>query len=153
MKRNLVAATVVVSVGAAWLVTAVAQVKPEILVKQRQAAMTLQGKYLGPIGGMLKGTVPYNPEIVARNASYLEVLTKMAWDGFDPSTKNEKNTKAKPEIYSQPEKFKAAYETLQAEVAKLAAAAKARDQDAVKATFGNVAKACNDCHDNFREKQ
>lgn len=150
MKKGLMATGVALVLGGMAL-SALAQVKPEVLVKQRQAAMTLQGKYLGPIGGMLKGSIPYNAEIVARNASYLEVLTKMAWDGFDPSTKNEKNTKAKAEIYAQPDKFKAAAETLQSEVAKLAAAAKARDQNAVKSTFGNVAKACSSCHDNFRE--
>src|SRR5260370_1420034 len=69
MKRKLVAATVVVSVGAAWLVTAVAQVKPEILVKQRQAAMTLQGKYFGPLAGMAQGKLPYDANIFQRNAA------------------------------------------------------------------------------------
>jgi cytochrome c556 len=152
MKRKLVAAAFVVSLGVGFVLETIAQARPEVLVKQRQAAMTLQGKYLGPIGGMLKGSIPYNPEIVARNASYLEVLTRMAWDGFDPRTKDEKNTKAKPEIYTQPDKFKAAYETLQAETAKLAAAAKAGDQNAVRSTFGNVARACSSCHDNFRQE-
>jgi cytochrome c556 len=152
MKRKLVIAALAAAAAAGLMLEAAAQVKPEVLVKQRQAAMTLQGKYLGPIGGMLKGNIPYNPEIVARNASYLEVLTKMAWDGFDPSTKDEKNTKAKPDIYAQPDKFKANYEALQAEVAKLAAAAKAGDQNGVRSTFGGVAKACSNCHDTFREK-
>jgi cytochrome c556 len=152
MKFKLVTAGIALAAGAGLMVEAVAQVKPEVLVKQRQAAMTLQGKYFGPIGGMLKGNIPYNPEIVARNASYLEVLTKMAWDGFDARTKDEKNTKAKPEIYSQPEKFKEAADRLQAETAKLAAAAKAGDQNAVRTAFGNVAKACNSCHDDFRRE-
>jgi cytochrome c556 len=152
MKFKLVMAGLAFAAGAGLMVGAQAQVKPETLVKQRQAAMTLQGKYFGPIGGMLKGNIPYNPEIVARNASYLEVLTKMAWDGFDPKTKDEKNTKAKPEIYTQAEKFKAASERLQAETAKLAAAAKAGDQNAVRTAFGNVAKACNSCHDDFRRE-
>src|SRR4030088_3664541 len=107
MKRKLVAATVVASVGAAWLVTAVAQVKPEILVKQRQAAMTLQGKYYGPMAGMAQGKIPYNGEIVARNAGYLEVLNKMPWDGFAESTKDVTvKTAALPAICRAPAKFK-----------------------------------------------
>lgn len=149
MRKSFLAAGMALALGG-MAFSAFAQVKPEVLVKQRQAAMTLQGKYLGPIGGMLKGSIPYNAEIVARNASYLEVLTKLAWDGFDPRTKDEK-TKAKSEVYSQPDKFKAAYEALQSETAKLAAAAKAGDQNAVRATFGNVARACSNCHDNFRQ--
>jgi len=58
------------------------------LVKQRQAAMTLQGKYYGPMAGMAQGKIPYNGDIVARNAGYLEVLSKIALDGFVDSTKD-----------------------------------------------------------------
>ncbi len=132
--------------------TAVAQVKPDVLVKQRQAAMTLQGKYLGPIGGMLKGNIPYNADIVARNATFLENLSRMPWDGFDPSTSAEKS-KAKPEVYKDMAKFKAAADTLETEASKLGAAARAKDEAGVKATFGGVANACGSCHDAFREKQ
>lgn len=126
-----------------------AQAKPDVLVKQRQAAMTLQAKYLGPIGAMVKGAAPWDAAVVARNAAYLEVLTKMAWDGFDPSTANEK-TRAKPEIYKEMDKFKALADTLQADTAKLAAAAKAGDQGAAKAAFGAVGKTCGTCHDTYR---
>ena len=41
MKKSLIAAGVAVAVASG---VALAQVKPEILVKQRQAVMTLQGK-------------------------------------------------------------------------------------------------------------
>jgi cytochrome c556 len=152
MKRSFLAAGVALVLGAGVAATAVAQVKPEILVKQRQAAMTLQGKYLGPIGGMLKGAVPYNADIVARNATFLENLSRMPWDGFDPSTQGVKSA-AKPEVYKETEKFKAAWEMLEAETAKLGAAARAKDEAGVRATFGGVAKACGSCHDAFREKQ
>jgi len=56
--------------------SAVAQVKPEILVKQRQAAMTLQGKYFGQIGPMAQGAVQYDANIVARNAGFLAALSR-----------------------------------------------------------------------------
>jgi cytochrome c556 len=128
-----------------------AQVKPDVLVKQRQAVMTLQGKYLGSIGAMLKGAAPYNADIVARNATFLENLSQMPWDGFQESTANVKSA-AKPAIYKDMAKFKAAYETLEAETSKLGAVARAKDEAGVKATFGGVAKACGSCHDTFREK-
>src|SRR5438552_17849576 len=116
MKRKLVAATVVASVGAAWLVAAVAQVEPEILVKQGQAARTLQGKYFGPLAGMAQGKLPYDANIVQRNAGYLEVRDKMPWDGFDPSTKNvTAKTAALPAIWNEPAKFKDAQQRLQRE--------------------------------------
>jgi cytochrome c556 len=152
MKRRLLAATVVASVGAAWVVDAAAQAKPEILVKQRQAAMTLQGKYFGPLAGMAQGKLPYDASIVQRNAGYLEVLDKMPWDGFDPGTKNVKSA-ALPAVWSEPAKFKEAQERLQSEVARLVSVSKGGDEGAVKAQIGAVGKSCGNCHENFREKQ
>ena len=151
MKKSLLATGVALALGAGVAVTAVAQVKPDVLVKQRQAKMTLQGKYLGPIGGMLKGNIPYNADIVALNATFLENLSRMAWDGFDPSTSGVKS-RAKPEIYKDMAKFKAAADTLEAEASKLGAAARAKDEAGVRATFGGVATACGSCHDAFQEK-
>ena len=148
--KLLTAALALAALGGASL-EALAQAKPDVLVKQRQAAMTLQGKYLGPIGAMMKGAAPYNADTVALNATFLENLSRMPWDGFQPSTQGEKS-KAKPEIYKEPAKFKAAYELLEAETAKLGAAARAKNEAGVRASFGGVAKACGDCHDAFREK-
>src|SRR5256885_16466811 len=142
MKRKLLAATVVASVGAAWLVAAVAQVKPEILVKQRQAAMTLQGKYFGPLAGMAQGKLPYDANIVQRNAGYLGVLDKMPWDGFDPSTRNVTvKTAALPAIWNEPAKFKEAQERLQSEVSRLGSVSKGGDGRAGEATVGAIRKA------------
>ena len=151
MRKKLLAAAATAMLGAVLAAPAVAQVKPETLVKQRQAAMTLQAKYLGPIGAMLKGNAPYNADIVARNATFLENLSRMPWDGFDASTQGEKS-KAKPEVFKDPAKFKQAYEALEDATGKLGAAARAKDEAGVKASFGPVAKACGGCHDNFREK-
>jgi len=148
--KLLVAAVTVAALGGASL-EALAQAKPDVLVKQRQAAMVLQGKYLGPIGAMLKGAAPYNADTVALNATFLENLARMPWDGFNPSTQSEKS-KTKPEVYKEMDKFKLAYERLEAETAKLGAVARAKDEAGVKVAFGGVAKACGACHDDFREK-
>ena len=148
--KLMTAALALAALGGASL-EALAQAKPDVLVKQRQAAMTLQGKYFGPIGAMMKGAAPYNADTVALNATFLENLSRMPWDGFQPSTQGEKS-KAKPEIYKEPAKFKAAYELLEAETAKLGAAARAKNEAGVRASFGGVAKACGGCHDAFREK-
>ena len=128
-----------------------AQAKPDVLVKQRQAAMTLQGKYLGPIGAMMKGARPYDADVVAINATYLENLARMPWDGFDPSTKGEKS-KTKPAAFTDTAKFTAAANLLETETAKLGAAARAKNEAGVRAAFGGVAKACGGCHDAFRDK-
>jgi cytochrome c556 len=152
MKKSFLATGVALALGVGVVTTAFAQAKPEVLVAQRQAAMKLQGKYLGPIGAMLKGAAPYNADVVALNATFLENLSRMPWDGFDPSTQGVKSA-AKPEIYTDMAKFRAAADMLEAETAKLGAAARSKNEAGVRATFGGVAKACGSCHDAFRVKQ
>jgi cytochrome c556 len=137
---------------AGFVAEAAAQAKPEVLVKQRQAAMTLQGKYIGPMGAMAQGKAPYNAQVVQRNAAYLEVLSKMPWDGFDPSTKGEKSA-ALPAIWDKPGEFKQAAERFETEAAKLAQVSKSGDEAAVKAQIGATAKTCGGCHETFREKR
>jgi cytochrome c556 len=151
VKKSLLAAAVIVALGAVGG-AAFAQAKPEILVKQRQAAMTLQGKYFGPLGGMAQGKVPYDAKIVQRNADYLVALSQMPWDGFDASTKGEKS-RALPALWEQPGKVKEAIDRFQSEVGKLQQVSKGGDEGAIKAQIGAVGKACAGCHDNFREKQ
>lgn len=151
MKRFFTLLSVAV-VGLVISGIAAAQVKPDVLVKQRQAAMVMQAKYWGPLGGMAAGKVPYNAEVVQRNAGYLEVLTKLPWDGFAASTKDEKSH-ALPAVFAEPAKFKEAQDRLQSEVAKLVSVSKGGDEAAVKSQLAAVGKSCGGCHENFREKQ
>jgi cytochrome c556 len=151
MKHRVVAASLAVLLGSA-VMDAAAQAKPEVLVKQRQAAMTLLGKYFGPLGGMAQGKVPFNKDVVARNAEYLVPLSKMPWDGFDPSTANEKS-RAKPELFKEMDKVKAGVEKFQSEVEKLASVAKSGDEAAIKSQIAAVGKTCGGCHDSYREKK
>jgi cytochrome c556 len=150
MRRTFIAAVATIALTAP--LSALAQAKPETLVKQRQAAMTLIAKYFGPIGAMVNGKIPYNADVVARNATYVENLSQMPWDGFHESTKGEKSA-ARPEIWSDPKKFQEAADRLQAEAVKLATVARAKDEAGVKAQFGAVGKSCGACHDSFRVKQ
>jgi cytochrome c556 len=129
-----------------------AQAKPETLVKQRQSVMTLQGKYFGPMAGMAQGKLPYNADIVRRNAAFLDNLSRMAWDGFDPSTKDVKSA-ALPAVYEQPDKFKEGQARLENEANKLYEVSRSGDEAAVKAQIGAVGKACGGCHESFRQKQ
>jgi len=151
MKKTLVLAAVAVAMGGLAGMAA-AQVKPDILVKQRQSAMTLVGKYWGPIAGMASGKVsPYNADVVARNATYLENLAQMPWDGFHDSTKDEKS-RALPETYSQKAKFDELAQRLQSETAKLGQVARAKDEAGVKQQYAAVGKVCGACHEGFRAK-
>ena len=152
MNKKLFAAVLALALGAGFTLDAMAQAKPETLVKQRQAAMTLQGKYFGPLGGMAQGKIPFDANIVARNAGFLDALSKMPWDGFNASTQSEKSA-ALPEVWKDAAGFKAAEDKLESEVGKLVAAAKGGNEAAIKAAIGDVGKSCGGCHEKFRQKQ
>jgi cytochrome c556 len=151
MKKILMGGLALV-LGAGFALNAFAQAKPEVLVKQRKAAMTLIGKYWGPLGRMAQGKASYNADMVARNAGYLEVLSKMPWDGFQASTQNVKSG-ALPAVFEQPEKFKEAQEKLQSALGKLVSASKDGDEEATKAAMKGVGQACGGCHKEFRTKK
>jgi cytochrome c556 len=155
MNKRLLLTGLAIALGAGLSQAAFSQVKPEILVKQRQAAMTLQGKYFGLLAAMAQGKVPYNKDAVVRNAELLSALSKMPWDGFAESTKDEKSVKtaALPTIWKDADKFKQAQERFQDEVSKLVQVSKRGDEAAIKAQIGAIGKSCGACHGDFREKQ
>jgi cytochrome c556 len=150
MRKNLIVVGAALALAAP--LSALAQAKPEQLVKQRQAAMTLQGKYFGPMAAMAQGKVPYNADVVKRNAAYLDNLSRMPWDGFDAGTKDVKSA-ALPAIYEQTDKFKEAASRLENESHKLWEVSQRGDEAAVKTQIGAVGKACGACHNDFRQKQ
>ena len=151
MKRSTTAVVVALALGVA-AGAVFAQAKPETLVKQRQAVMTLQGKYFGPMAAMAQGKVPFNADVIKRNSAYLDNLSRMAWDGFDAGTKDVKSA-ALPAIYEQTDKFKEAASHLENEAHKLYTVAQGGDEAAIKAQIGAVGKTCGGCHENFRQKQ
>lgn len=138
--------------GAAWVMPAWSQARPELVVKQRQSAMTLQAKYYYPIRAMAQGKTPYDANIVSRNIGYLDALSKMPWDGFTPATKDVK-TGATPAVFAETAKFKETQDRYMAEVTRLVETNRKGDEAATKQQILAVDKACNTCHDTFREKQ
>jgi len=153
MNLKCLGAGLALVLSAGYSLTAGAQVRPQVMVEQRHAAMTLQGKYLYSLLPMASGKIPYNASIVARNVAYLEILTKMAWDGFDPATAGEKNNRALPEVFTDTAAFKAAEDKLHAEVAKFSATVKTGNEQDIKTGMVELNKVCNACHDKFRARR
>jgi cytochrome c556 len=152
MKRTLFVVTVATIIGAGYTASAFSQAKPDVQVKLRQSAMALTGKYFGPLGLMAAGKIPYDANVAARNAAFLDALTKMPWDNFTADTQAEKS-RALPEVFKDTGKFKEAQDRLQGDVAKLVSATRGGNEANVKAAAADVGKACANCHDNFRAKQ
>jgi cytochrome c556 len=153
MRTMLVHAIVAAVLGTAFVLPASAQVKPDVLVKQRQSAMVLQGKYFyGHLRPTAQGKIPYDGNVVSRNVGYLDALSKMPWDGFTPATKDVKSA-ALPAVFSDTAKFKEAQDRFTGEVAKLVEITHKGDEAAIKQQILAVDKACGGCHENFRERQ
>lgn len=147
MKRWL---TLVLSAGAMLATPAMAQFqKPEDAVKYRQSALFVMGQHFSRIGAMANGRVPFDAKAAQDNAAVVLTLSSLPWAGFGADTEK-LNSKAKPEIWRESDKFKAASERMMGEVVKLDAAAKTGNLDAVKKAFGETAATCKACHDAYR---
>jgi cytochrome c556 len=141
------------AVALAFVSVAQAQApRPDRAIKYRQGVMGAQGWNLGPLAAMVKGDRPYDKDLFLRNATRVEQLLAMSWEAFGPGTDTGAPTKAKPEIWKEPAKFKQHQDATMAAAAKLVTAARVGTLDAVKGPFGDLANSCNSCHDDFQSK-
>ncbi len=147
MNRLVFAAAAAISLGAALPAAAQFQ-KPEDAIKYRKSAMTVMANHFWRIGAMVNGRVPFDAATVQANAEVVATLSKLPFTGFIDGTSTG-DTKAKPEIWTEPAKFKAAQTKMQDEVVKLNAAAKTGNLDQIKAAFGETGKSCKACHDAY----
>ena len=150
MKRWLIALAVMAS-GAGVAGSAHAQQKPEDVIKYRKAVMTVQSWNMRPMALMVKGQMPFDAALFAWYAGVVQSTSFMLPDAFAAGS-DKGDTKARPEIWSDAGKFKAAMDRFNADTLKLVAASKAGTLDAVKGPFGAVAKNCGGCHKEFRTK-
>lgn len=138
--------------GLATALPAAAQfAKPEDAIKYRKAGMTMMAAHFGRVAAMANGRVPFDAKAAAENAEIATALSKLPYAGFMAGT-DKGDTKAKPEIWTDADKFRTAITRMQDEMVKLNAAAKGGNIDAIKAASGEVGKACKGCHDDFRRE-
>jgi cytochrome c556 len=129
-----------------------AQMKPEDAIKFRKSVYTVIGWSNGPIGRMIKGEIPFNRDLFARNAATIAQLSQIAPEAF-PAGSDKGDTRARPEIWSDAAGFKKAMENFQAEATKLAELSRtATSLDQVRGQAAALGKACAACHDNYRTK-
>lgn len=149
MKKLISAATALLAVMLA-LPAAAQFAKPEDAIKYRKSSFSVMGTHFGRVGAMATGKAPYDAKVAAENADIAAAMAKLPWAAF-PEGSDKGETRAKPEIWKDAAKFKEASDKMQAEMTKLAAAAKAGNVDALKTAFGPAAATCKGCHDNFRK--
>ena len=120
-------------------------------IKYRQGIMGGQGWHMGILGGMAKGSRPYDKDVAARSAMFVDQLMLMHSEGFIAGSEKGAPTKAKPEIWTQKAKFDKYAQDAKMETAKLASAA-GNGLDALRAAIGPVGRSCNNCHEDFQNK-
>jgi cytochrome c556 len=125
--------------------------KPEDAIKYRKAGMNMMAAHFGRVAGMAAGKIPFDAKVAADNAETAAMLSKLPYAGFIEGT-DKGDTKAKAEIWSESDKFKARAAKMQEEMAKLNVAAKAGNLDAIKVAVGETGKQCQGCHDTYRKE-
>jgi len=121
----------------------------EKAVDYRESVFTVMGTHFGRIGAVVKGEAPYNKDEVAKNAAIVAMMSTLPWQAFGPGTEG---GKAKPEVWSDNTKFKAAADKMQLAVIDLNKAAQSGDLESIKKSFGAAGATCKGCHDDFKKK-
>jgi cytochrome c556 len=123
-------------------------------IETRQGLFKVMSNQMGPIGGMLRGQVPFDAELVARNAARIQMLAEISPDLFTLDTRQFKNIKtgALDGIWNSQPDFKAKADALVKAAAGAVAAAKTGDKVATTKAAQEMGKACGTCHDNYRAK-
>ena len=147
MKRVAIAA---VFVAATAFTVQAQQAKVEDQIKYRRAAYTLMSLNFGSLGAMAQDKKPFNKEEAIKNADFVAMLSTVPKGYFGEGT--DKDTKAKPEIWTSRADFDAKMDKMVGEAQKLPAVARAGDMAAFKKQVGDVGAACKACHDDFRAK-
>ena len=124
--------------------------KPEDAVKYRKNTLFVMQQHFGRVAAMASGKVPFDAKVAADNAAVAEYMSKLPWAAFGEGT-DKGDTRAKPEIWKEPAKFKEYSDKLTAEMAKLSVAAKSGNLDSVKTAVGAVGGSCKSCHDAYRK--
>ena len=154
MSQQVKIAAVVACIAAgavfAWPVAA-QYAKPEDAVKYRKAAFTVMNSHMGRIFAQLKSPTP-NMQVIQSSAQTVESMSKLPWDAFAPNTELVADTRALPALFKNEAKIKDLAQKMQEEVAKLNIIAKTGDVATIRTQFGVAAKACDNCHDDFRAK-
>ncbi len=126
--------------------------KAEKMVEYRKAVFTVMAHNLHPLGGMVKGKMPYDPETFARKADNIAAVAPMAMSGFRmQATADAADTEAKAAIWDNRDDFKDKMQDMVDAADRLAAAEPGDSAAAMKKQVKALADTCENCHDDYKE--
>ncbi len=118
-------------------------------IKAREACMKANGAAMGVFVPITKGEKPFDQAVVAEAVGKVEAACAgfANWWGEDTKQGETLKTRAKPEMWSDPEGFQAAGA---AYGSGLAAIKTATDETTFKDGFAKFGASCGGCHQKFR---
>lgn len=124
--------------------------KPEDAIKYRKSVMFVMQQNFARVGAMAAGKAPFDAKVAAESAAVAEFMSKLPWPGYVEGT-DKGETRAKPEIWKEPAKFKENADKLQLEMSKFSAAAKTGNLESIKTAVNATGGVCKTCHDAYRK--
>lgn len=147
-RRALIGLTVAAVAGIA---AAQAADDPANAIKYRKMVMGALGAHIGAISSVVKGEVSHGAHVPA-HAKALYATSLMLPDIF-PEGSDMGDTRAKPVIWQEWDKFQGRIKDLNAAAEKLSQIAESGDMAAVGAQLKEVGEACGGCHKPYREEK
>lgn len=124
--------------------------KPQDAIQYRKSAFFVMQQNFAPVFAMAAGKVPFDPDVAREKAAVADFMAKIAWAGFVDGT-DTGDTRAKPEIWKEPARFKAYADKTQTEMTKLAVAARTGSLERIRTAARATAITCKNCHDDYRK--
>lgn len=153
MKKMLISLTLAATLAAPLAVAkeATSQKQADTAVQFRKAVLQLVRSNMGPLGGMAKGQIDYDADIMSKNAMRIEQLAMMMDDYFALDTRKfTVKTDAANTIWEQMDDFSAKSKDMVDAAASLKAIALAKDEANYRKAIGSLGATCKACHDEYK---
>ncbi len=147
MNRRIV---LCVTLALGFAATAVAEMKPDVVIGYRRSVMTMVGWNFSPMSAMVKGKIPFDAKEFAKHADRIAFLAPQALEGFAKGSDKGAETDAKAEIWTHFDDFQSKLNDLISESKTLSDVANTGDEAKMKDQFKKLGGACKACHDKYK---
>lgn len=137
---------------AASLATPALAADPKDLIEARQGAYkVIKYEFADTLAAMMRGKREFDLERMKIAVDRIQTVSGILPEAFAVESTGE-NTRAKAEIWSDPEGFRNAAVNFGKKIGELSAAVDTGDRAQIGAALQATGKTCKGCHDNYRSK-
>jgi cytochrome c556 len=138
--------------NASAMTEASSQKHAQTAVKYRQSVFQLVRSNMGPLGGMAKGAIPYDTDVMSTNAVRLEQLADMMADYLLVDTRKfGVDTDAKDAMFDNESDVLMKIDALRTASIQLQTAVKSGDVSGYQTAIGAIGSSCKSCHDDYKK--